>query len=198
MLLKNAFDPMDDLFVAQFARPAHLEEVNLRALSPFQRVLLVIDGTVTKFIEAYTMEPVDVVHLGDAVQTLAQEHRWLDAPAGTPVTARHVLLRGRYGRTCYAYAASLIVPDRLSPEFRAALDRDGGGLGRALVSSRMENYREVLWYGRERAADLPEPIRDLADETFISRTYRIIAGGRPVMLISERFPSRVDARPALD
>lgn len=198
MPLKTAFDPTDDLFVAQFARPANLEEVNLRALSPFQRVLLVIDGTVTKFIEAYTMEPVDVVHLGDAAQTLAQDHRWLDAAADTLVTARHVLLRGRYGGTCYAYAASLIVPDRLSPELRAALGEDGGGLGRALVNSRMENYREVLWYGKERAVDLPEPIRELTDGTFVSRTYRIIAGGRPVMLISEKFPSRVDPRPALD
>ena len=43
------FDPGSDLFVAQFDRPADLQPVNMRALSPFHRALLVIDGTVTNF-----------------------------------------------------------------------------------------------------------------------------------------------------
>jgi hypothetical protein len=56
----DGFNPLKDLFAAQSSKPETLREVNLRALSPFQRALLVIDGTVTKFIEAYTMEPVEI------------------------------------------------------------------------------------------------------------------------------------------
>jgi hypothetical protein len=54
MIDNETFTPMSDLFVAQFTRPKHLEQINLRSLTPFQRALLVLDGTVTKFIEAYT------------------------------------------------------------------------------------------------------------------------------------------------
>ena len=42
-------DPLEELFIAQFARPAELRPVNLRAISPNQRALLSIDGTVTTF-----------------------------------------------------------------------------------------------------------------------------------------------------
>ncbi len=44
------FSPLNELLTAQAAKPAGLSAVNLRVLSPFQRSLLVIDGTVTKFI----------------------------------------------------------------------------------------------------------------------------------------------------
>ena len=44
MTTHEPFDPLSDLFVAQFAKPAQLGGVNLRALTPFHRALLVIDG----------------------------------------------------------------------------------------------------------------------------------------------------------
>jgi chorismate-pyruvate lyase len=186
--MQTCFDPMSDLFVAQFAKPPHLDDINLRALTPYQRMLLVIDGTVTKFIEAYTMEPVDIVRLGQATRPLFTSHAWLEAPEGTMTTARHVLLRGGYSYNLYAYAMSLVVPDRLPDSIRPGLEVDGGALGRMLLSGQLETRREILWYGKERLAELPDAIRHLAGEEFISRTYRIIAGGQPLMLINEKFP----------
>ena len=44
MSANASFDPLSDLFLAQFDRPQELGSVNLRTLSPFQRSLLVIDG----------------------------------------------------------------------------------------------------------------------------------------------------------
>jgi chorismate-pyruvate lyase len=192
----NEFDPLRELFVAQSARPSHLGEINLRALTPFQRSLLVIDGTVTKFIEAYTMEPVEVIRLDQEKRNLPADHAWLEAPKGTAVIARQVLLRGKYSYTTYAYAVSLIVPHRLEADARQRLEIDGEGLGRILLSGRKETYRDVLWYGKEQIASLPDSIRHLTDGEFISRTYRIIADGCPIMLINERFPSRIDRLPA--
>ena len=49
MVPSAGYDPLIDLPMAQAARPAELGPVNLRTLTPFQRALLVIDGTVRGF-----------------------------------------------------------------------------------------------------------------------------------------------------
>lgn len=196
--MTDTFDPLSDLFVAQLARPMQLGVVNLRALTPFQRALLVIDGTVTKFIEAYTLEPVQTVHLGQETRPLTSDQPWLEAEQGTEVLARRVFLEGRYTRTVYAYAVSLVVPDRLPEAARESLKEDAGSLGRILLSAQLETRREVLWYGREHLSDVPDPIRRLEGVPAISRTYRIISRGRPLMLINEKFPSSPDRLPSRD
>jgi chorismate-pyruvate lyase len=193
--VNKPFDPLAELFIAQEARPAHLTEVNFRTLTPFQRSLLVIDGTVTKFIEAFTRERVEIIGLNQESQFLPADHKWLEAPQGTRVVSRQVLLRGKYSYTVHAYAISLTIPDRLPRNVREALKVDGEGLGRILLSSRMENRREVLWYGREQVAGLPDTIRQVTGNEFISRTYRIITGGKPIMLINEKFPANLDRGP---
>lgn len=201
----NTFDPIclvskqvSNLFVAQSAKPAQLNPIDLCTLTPFQRALLVIDGTVTQFIKAYTMEPVEIVQLNQSTQRLSADHVWLEAPKGTVVLDRQVLLRGEYSSTLYAYAVSLIVLDRLPDMVKQGLAVEGEGLGRLLRRSRMENRREKLWYGLEHARELPDAIRHLAGEAFISRTYRIIAGGQPMMLINEKFPSGESTNPQID
>jgi chorismate-pyruvate lyase len=190
------FDPESDLFVAQFGRPSGLQPVNMRALSPFHRALLVIDGTVTTFLEAYTLEPIEVRRLGQAVQTLPEPNQWLELQAGDRVLARNVQLEGRYTHRLYAQATSLIALDRLPPDVAAGLDVAGGGLGRILNSAKAENRREILWYGRERP-DHPEGHqKSRFGHEFIVRTYRIIQGGTPIMLISEKFPTDEPGQPA--
>lgn len=190
------FDPISDLLVAQSARPDNLVEINLRALTPFQRALLVIDGTVTKFIEAYTMEAVEVVRLAQSTRALPADHAWLAAPAGTEVIAREVALYGQYSRRVYAYALSLIVPERLPGDFLQRMAAGPKGIGGALLGARLESYREILWYGRERVQRLPEQLMSLAQNEFISRTYRVIVNGQPIMFINEKFPLGEDAMPS--
>lgn len=195
--MKDLFDPLGELFIAQFAKPEGLERVNLRALTPFQRALLVIDGTVTKFIEAYTLEPVEIVRLKQAMRTLSAEEPWLEAPAGTAVIARQALLRGEYSHTFYGYAVSLIQPDRLPDNMKRELDEQGGAIGRILLASGAETRREILWYGKEHVTALPDVIRRVIDNNeFLSRTYRIIVAGKPIMLINERFPFNTVRFPA--
>ena len=84
---------MKDLFIAQYAKPLDLEEINLSQLTPFQRALLVTDGTVTRFIEAHTFSPVEVVLLHQETQTLPADHVWLEAEKGAEVIARRVMLQ---------------------------------------------------------------------------------------------------------
>jgi len=195
MVATSAYDPISELFVGNFERPAGLEEINLRALTPFQRALLVIDGTVTKFIEAVTMEPVEVQLIDQATQRLKSEHRLLEVLSQTPVINRRVLLLGKYSRTLHAYASSVVVPERAIPDFNKKLEIPGESLGRMLLESRMEQYRELLWCGRERLADPPDAIKEYGGKNFLSRTYRISTGKQPVMLINEKFPLETSPTP---
>ena len=182
------FDPLADLLAEQEARPADLAPVDPATLTPYQRALLVTDGTVTKFLEAYHLEPVVVELLGQETQSLAKPSVWLDAPAKSEVIARQVILRGQASGRLYAYAASRLVHDRLPAFVRAQLALDPHGIGHILLESRLETFREVLWSGQERLARPPAPLAHLAGRTFTSRTYRIFAGGQPLMLINETFP----------
>ncbi len=187
-----AFDPADGLFVAQFERPAGLEPINMRALSPVQRALVVIDGTVTRFLEAYNMEPIEVTTLGQAEQTLETAQEWLEVRAGRDVLARHVTLTGGYSGRLYAYAISITNANAIPRDIRAAMEIQGGSVGRILLSSRVEQRREVLWYGRETSESLPEQVRKMYDGDLLSRAYRIVVEGRPVIMIIEKFPLRAD------
>lgn len=192
------FDPLSDLFVAQFARPPGLRGVNFRVLSPFQRALLVIDGTVTKFIEASMLEPVVVSLVSQDRRRLAQADEWLEVEAGGSVVARQVVLEGGHTGTLYALAASMVAEERLPEGAKRRLRDHPGGLGRVLVEERMETHREILWYGRERVEpdELPAQARGRTDGNFITRAYRIIYQGRPLMVINEKFPSSPEAGPA--
>jgi len=191
----SSYDPTDGLFVAQFERPDELEPIDIATLTPMQRALTVIDGTVTKFIEAYAMEAVEVTTLGQSVQTLAGSQDWLEVDAGRDVLARHVTLIGADSRMLYAYAVSLTNPAAIPRDIRAAMEVQGGSVGRILLGSRVEQRREVLWYGRESPDGLPDGIRGAYDGDLLTRAYRIITGGRPVIMIIEKFPLRDCAGP---
>lgn len=111
----------------------------------------------------------------------------LTYPKGSVVSSRRVLLRGGHSGHIHASAASLVVPERVKDAVGRPLDRIPEGLGRMLLSGRTEQYRELLWYGKEAASDLPGEIRSLASEYCLSRTYRIIVNKMPVMMITEWF-----------
>jgi chorismate-pyruvate lyase len=185
------FDPLKEVLMAQFAKPAELGPVNLRALSPLQRALLVIDGTVTTFLEVYTLEPVDLRHLHRMNTNLQEKNEWLEAESGSEIELREVLIQGRQSHLLYVYAVASVVLERLPEEARTRLAAPGGSLGRVLNELQLETRREILWYGREHNHQLPNSVRELYDGSFLCRTYRIIAGGLPIALIHEKFPTSI-------
>ena len=135
------------------------------------------------------MEPLEIIRLTQDQQFLPQYHPWLEAMSGTKVALRQVLILGRYSRTFYTYAVSLLVLDRLPERVRDGVERQGEGIGRLLNDTALEARREVLWCGREYMANLPESVNAVSDGNFISRAYRIIADRQPVALINEKFPA---------
>jgi chorismate-pyruvate lyase len=185
------FDPLYNLLHCREASGLTVGTLNLRELTPFQRCLLTLDGTVTKYLETYTLEPIQVLLLHRATLVLNETNPWLDTPPATEVITREVLLRGAYSTTVYAHAVSLLVTDRLPESLLEALENEPGGIGRALLNGRIENRREILWYGREHLCNLPEDIRACTGEDFLSRAYCIIVQDKPVVLINERFPAHL-------
>ncbi len=186
------FNPLQASVVAQSSKPSELSAVDLRELSPFQRSLLVIDSTVTTFLEVYTLEPVEVVRLGHVKGHLLEDHTWLEARKGCETVLREVLIRGKHSRILYAYAIANVVLERLPEETRKQLDIVGESLGRVLNGAKLETRREILWYGKEQPHQLPTDLRHLRGETFVSRTYRIVAHGKPIALVNEKFPSALE------
>ncbi|MYC78345.1 DUF98 domain-containing protein [Candidatus Poribacteria bacterium] len=183
---------MKALFVAQDDKPETLKRINLARLTPFQRGLLVSDGTVTRFIEAYTLMPVEVALLQQTKQTLSSENIWLQLPAGAEVISRQAVLQTHSQEESspiiHTYADSLIVPQRLPESILNGLEFDTQGLGGLLWRSGLETRRELLWWGIETLTDLPPVVEHLEGEKFISRTYRMFADQAPIMLINEKFP----------
>lgn len=191
----ECFDPFAGFFLAQAERPAGLEAVIAAELTPLQRALLVIDGTVTTFLEAWVLEPVLVTRLWQRPHTLAAPDRWLELPAGATLTERAVLLSGARSRGFFAFAESRINAGRLPATMRTALETGAAGLGQILLASGLETRREGLWCGRERLQSLPAPVAALTDGDFLTRSYRVTVGGLPLMQITERFAWRPIAVP---
>ena len=55
----------------------------------------------------------------------------------------------------------------------------GQGIGRGIAR---------LWCGLEHPKDLPEVLGHLEGKPILTRSYRIVADGQPLMLINEQFP----------
>ena len=185
------WDPFARLFVAQDRRPPYLDVVAAAELSPLQRALLAIDGTVTSFLSAWALEPVTVQPLGQRAVPLVEgppAAAWLEAPAGTLVMERGVMLLGSESRRLFAHAESLICIGRLPATLRAGLEAGTLSLGQLLLMPGFESRRECLWYGRERPSSLPPPVAALAAADFLTRTYRVSAASQVLMVITERFP----------
>jgi chorismate-pyruvate lyase len=183
------FDPTRAVFVATEHRPPGCRPIDISVLTPVQRALLVIDGTVTQFLEAYYLENVIVAVLAQHDDEAgAADARWLDCAADDAVLRRSVRLLGESSGGLFAWAESVILPARLSAAMRRGLDTEPSGLGQIIIDSRLETRREALWFGEETPGTLPAELGLAPGTTFLSRSYRIIADRQPLMLICERFP----------
>ena len=156
-----------------------------------QHVLLVTDGTVTNVLEAYAGEAITVVKLRQTIEPAGRSVSDLEVHQSDSVMRREVLLRGTESGRTFVHALSQIVPERLDPAIRRGLLESSKPIGRLIEEKHLETFREILSVQREQAGarGIHFGLGHTAPVT--SRTYRIIAGGRPIMLITETFP--VDA-----
>jgi chorismate-pyruvate lyase len=163
----------------------HIEPANL---STFQRILLTTDGTVTDILEAYAFEQIKIIKLSEQMSVLDQDIIAMNLKQGTEVISRKVLLQGKISRKTFIYAESILVPDRLDEQFRKALLETKTPIGKVWLEQRVETFKEILETSRESAEGLSSYFGIEPTDKLLSRTYQVISGHQPAMMITEKFP----------
>ena len=153
------------------------EVFHMERLPAFLRTLLVADGTVTKSLEAFFWEQIEVENRGQHIVAAPMDVPELDLPAGTQVLERDVCLRGMESKRAYAEAHSLIKLEALPEHLREDLQLGRIGIGELLRERGLESYREILDVGQ--SSSMPDAIY---------RTYRIVIQHQAAILITETFP----------
>jgi chorismate-pyruvate lyase len=167
------------------------ENLDLEALPPFLRVLLVTDGTVTKSLEAYFWESIKVENLGQGPVTLDEDIPWVGIKRGEEILQREVRLKGADSGRVYAYAKSWLKLRLLPEALRADLLSGRIGIGEMLRERGLESYREIMDIGSESDESLA-PVFDIRPcGELLYRTYRVFIHHEAGMLITEKFPRRL-------
>lgn len=184
----DSVDSVSDALRMDLSRSFQQSVLDPRMLSPFQRILLTTDGTVTDILEAQFWEAIGIVKLYQEMERTSNYIQTLETSPGEQVLIRKVLLKGKSSHRNYIYAESMTVLENLSPELREGLLHTGKPIGQLMIENRVESFREILSVNKESAAGLCGHFGIRADDQVISRTYRILCSGKPIMLITEVFP----------
>jgi chorismate-pyruvate lyase len=169
-------------FLAQF------DGFDPSSLDRLQRILLVTDGTLTDTLEAAFLEPIGLRKIGADIIPAQAPVADLDLAAGEPILDRQIVLYGETTGRPYIYAESLLALDRLPPRFREELMHSETPMGRLWSEYKMETWKELLHVSRHRAEEQAEHLQIAREAECLVRRYRLISGGRPLMVIQEQFP----------
>ena len=166
------------------------ESIDLKSLSVLQRVLVSTDGTVTKILEAYTLEAIQVVKLSEEVvrETEGNSDLAIDPAVPTLILRRKILLQTHLSKVNQVYAESLIVLDRLQKKTCDSLLYGNKPIGQILLEDNTETYRTIVCLGKEQVPHLCAYFNLQKDAYLISRSYFIASKGYPIMFITEKFP----------
>ena len=172
-------------FTAQDALPDGVAAVEVKRLSSLLRGLLLLDGTVSRALEAETLRPVQVEPVAhEECEPPEAVAAALQLAPGERCMRRHVVMRIASASPT-VWAESFIVPGRLPAAFLSGLTGNTKGIGGSLHELRLESARELLWFGLASDPDWPEPAG--APTGTLRRAYLVFTGGEPALLITEDF-----------
>lgn len=158
-------------------------------LSPFQRILLTTDGTVTDMLEAYLSEPIQLVKLDEQQIPLSQDIPIISLKKGTEVIDRQILLQGRISRRNFLYAESIVVLNRLDEDFRNQLLKTKTPIGKLWLEHRTESFKEIVDSGKELAnEELSNYFGIEPNSNLLFRTYCVFSNRQAITMITEKFP----------
>jgi beta-ribofuranosylaminobenzene 5'-phosphate synthase len=166
----------------------------LEGLAPLQRFLLATDGTVTPALSAYLREPVAVRVLRQDRVALSRPDGGLALAARRTILDRRVVLYGTRSGVVALYADSRIAVERLPAAVHDDLLSGELPIGLVLRRHRVETFRETLGAGRRPATG--DAAVHLGPGDVCWRTYAIISGGQPLIVVHEEFPVVPAARVA--
>ena len=164
-------------------------QIDPSKLNPFQKILLIADGTLTNILEAFLNEPIGVIKLSEEIVSITADILPLEIKVGTEVLERQILLCGKTSRRNWLYADSIIVLERMEERFREKLIKSHIPIGKLWREHKMETFKEIVTYAREQAGDLSNCFDIKREDKLLSRTYRVFSSHQPVMMITEKFPN---------
>lgn len=165
-------------------------EKDVGTLSPMQKILLGTDGSVTTLLE-------NVLGCEVTVHTLSQKvvpadervAASLNISAGESVNHRIVTLNESESGKALLYASSDTPLSRLEPSFKDDIMRAEIPIGRIMQMHQIEARRELDDVKACRAStNISDILGIVRHEPLLSRRYRIITGGAPLITIRETFP----------
>lgn len=165
-----------------------ISHIKLSKLSPFQKILLTTDGTLTVILEAYLFEPIQIVKLAGEIIVTNKDLPLLGLKTESEVIERKVLLQGKISRKNFIYAESILVTKRLEPKFRDELFKSQIPMGRLWLEHKIETFKEIINSSQELAEDLSNYFKVQREDRMLSRTNRVFSNHQPIMMITEKFP----------
>ena len=165
-------------------------EAEVGRLSPVQKILLGTDGSVTQLLEAITGTTVSVrTKVQEVIPADMAVAGSLGVPEGDPVNHRIVELRAGGTDEVLIYAISYAPVGRLPQEFKDDLMKADIPIGRIIQHHHIEARREILGARVTPATEVQRGVFSLCrNEPLLSRQYRIVHGGEPLIHIEEQFP----------
>jgi chorismate-pyruvate lyase len=164
----------------------------LKALSTFQRVLLITDGTVTELLEQYLDEPIKVVKLYEKIEQdlnqLSVFHQQFIPAEESVFLKRKTLLQGQQTLNNWLYAESVVLINNLEADFRVDLLDSHEPIGKLWSKYRYETYKVIVAAGEELTGELATHFNISPNDKMITRTYTVFSNNKIIMIITEKFP----------
>ena len=163
--------------------------IELSTLGSFQRILLTTDGTLTKILEAYLLESIQIVKLSEKVVYLAEDILSLDLIKGSRVIERKILLQEATSKRNLIYAESILALERLDKNFKDELLKSKIPMGKLWLEHKLETFKEIIDSRKESAENLSDYFKITKEDKMLSRTYRVFSDRQPIILIIEKIPA---------
>lgn len=163
-----------------------LADEEIHKLGRDLRILMATNGTLTRILAVVADEEIDVQILEQQIHP--QETAQSPQLSGGRVLHRRVLLNGRSSGRRFVAAESLIAIDLLPRAITANLTGTECPIGEVMAGSRLETFKEPTenWIG-ENPDWLAAAGYQPSHARTVGRRYRIIAGGNPVIIVTEYF-----------
>ncbi len=159
------------------------EQLDMSVLPPIVRTLLVTDGTVTKTLEAFFWEPMQIERIEQALVALDEAIEPMQCGAGHEVLRRSIQIVGAETAAIYTYATSILNLAALPEPLYEPLVSGSIGIGELLRDHGLETYRQVFDIFFE-SLDGPAD----AQVQCVCRSYYIYYRQQPVIEVTEKFP----------
>ncbi len=165
-----------------------LSDGEIRKLNRDLRILIATNGTLTRILNVVANDEIVVQIIKQQIHDVAPKIPEFEHLAIGRVLQRDILLKGGSSGNPFVAAESLIAIDLLPPAITTSLTKTDRPIGEVMAASCIETFKEEakVWIGEVPGWLAVDGYQNSRTRT-VARRYRILAGGQPVIIITEYF-----------